>query len=303
MLSQTSTLGTSKAFEEAIKALGSHVWRGQRLCHYTDLNGFKGILEAKEFWLSDHRFLNDSSEHSYGKKLAIDVIGKAIHNDEGTKFSGLLKDALREITDSTPVFYVGSFSLAEDRLDQWKGYGRTNEGVCLVLENDVVSGREGLLTRLPAIDPLEVIYDPQEQSRRLETVISIFREEFNSRPCDVSNTFSLWQKDLAFLVAYQLIRFKHEEYSSENEIRLVVSSKSPILNHQRPRHRVSNGRLIPYVTTKSQNRSEEARLPLKGVIVGPLATHDAVIRSVEVFLANMGYKDVFVRGSAVPFRG
>ena len=299
----TPTLGASHAFKKAIEALGSHVWMGEHFCHYTDLSGLKGILESNEFWLSDHRFLNDPSEHSYGQELAIDVIDKLIQQPEDGKFSSLVKEVMREIADASPVFYVASFSLAQDRLDQWKGYGRTNQGVCLVLESDVALGCQGVLTQLPTIEPLEVIYDPTEQRRRLETVISIFREEFVSRPCNVSTTFSLWQKNLAFLIAYQLIRFKHREYSSEEEIRLVLSCGSPILDQRKLTHRVSNGRLIPYVTTKNQSLPTNAKLPLKGVIVGPLATQDAVIRSIEVFLSNMGYENVFVRGSSVPFRG
>lgn len=297
------TLGASIAFQRAIEFLGFHVWMGESYCHYTDLSGLKGILEANEFWLSDHRFLNDPSEHSHGQELAIKVIGEFLRQESDNNFSVLLKELLTAVAEVAPVFYVASFSLAQDRLDQWKGYGRTNEGVCLVLKNDVALGRDGVLTQLPAIEPMQVIYDPEEQTRRLRATISIFRDEFINRPCDVSRTMSLWQKDLAFLVAYQLIRFKHQEYSSEEEIRLVVSSESPILANEKPKHRVSNGRLIPYVTTKNQSLSDDAKLPLAEVIVGPLATQDSVIRSIEVFLCNSGYENVWVHGSSVPFRG
>ena len=246
------TYGASNAFQRVIESLGFHIWMGESYCHYTDLSGLKGILEANEFWLSDHRFLNDLSEYSYGQELAIKVIKEFLRQESDGNFSTLLKEVLRTVTEVAPVFYVASFSLAQDRLDQWKGYGRTNEGVCLVLKNDVTLGREGMLTQVPAIEPMQVIYDLEEQTRRLRATISIFRDEFINRPCDISRTFSLWQRDLAFLVAYEFIRFKHKEYSSEEEIRLVVSSESSILTNKKPRHRISNGRLIPYVTTKNQ---------------------------------------------------
>jgi hypothetical protein len=303
MPNYTPTLGASRAFQITVKALGSHVWMGENFCHYTDLNGLMGILETNEFWLSDHRFLNDPSEHSYGEELAIRVISEYMQQEDDAEFSTLLKEVMMEIADASPVFYVSSFSKAHDRLDQWKGYGRTSEGVCLVLKNDVALGREGVLTQLPAIEPMQVIYNNAEQIHRLRTVISIFRDEFINHPCDVSRTFSLWKRDLSFLIAYQLIRFKHQEYSSEEEIRLVVSSKSPILAEKKTKHRVSNGRLIPYITTKNQSLSIEVKLPISDVIVGPLATQDSVIRSIEVFLQNMGYENVSVRGSSVPFRG
>lgn len=297
------TYGASNAFQRVIESLGFHIWMGESYCHYTDLSGLKGILEANEFWLSDHRFLNDLSEYSYGQELAIKVIKEFLRQESDGNFSTLLKEVLRTVTEVAPVFYVASFSLAQDRLDQWKGYGRTNEGVCLVLKNDVTLGREGMLTQVPAIEPMQVIYDLEEQTRRLRATISIFRDEFINRPCDISRTFSLWQRDLAFLVAYEFIRFKHKEYSSEEEIRLVVSSESSILTNKKPRHRISNGRLIPYVTTKNQLLSYDVKLPLAEVIVGPLATQDSIIRSIEVFLHNTGYENIRVRGSSVPFRG
>ena len=297
------TYGASNAFQRVIESLGFHVWMGESYCHYTDLSGLKGILEANEFWLSDHRFLNDLSEYSYGQELAIKVIKEFLRQESDSNFSTLLKEVLRTVTEVAPVFYVASFSLAQDRLDQWKGYGRTNEGVCLVLKNDVTLGREGVLTQIPAIEPMQVIYDLEEQTRRLRATISIFRDEFINRPCDISRTFSLWQRDLAFLVAYEFIRFKHKEYSSEEEIRLVVSSESSILTNKKPRHRISNGRLIPYVTTKNQLLSYDVKVPLAEVIVGPLATQDSIIRSIEVFLHNTGYENIRVRGSSVPFRG
>ncbi len=35
------------------------------LCHYSDLAGLMGIVDNCKIWLSDHRFFNDASEHSY----------------------------------------------------------------------------------------------------------------------------------------------------------------------------------------------------------------------------------------------
>ena len=35
--------------------------------HYTDLNGLKGILEGRGFWLSEAKFLNDEEELKNGK--------------------------------------------------------------------------------------------------------------------------------------------------------------------------------------------------------------------------------------------
>lgn len=295
-------VGSSRALLKSTQKLGFHVWQSDSFCHYTDLCGLMGIVENNEIWLSDHRFLNDVSEHSYGQQLAIDVIKTSISTEQDTIFNQILNSVLKSVTDHSPVFYIAAMSLAKDRLDQWKGYGRNNDSVCLVFENDSSLGREGVLTRLPSIEPLQVIYEPRVQKERITTVISTFRDEILSGPCKVSDTFSLWEKDLAYLVTHQFIRFKHPEYSSEQEIRLVVGAGSPALTAP-PKHRVTNGRIIPYMTTKNPSSPLNAKLPLKEVIVGPTSTLDAIIRSIEVFLANMGYTDTLVSPSSVPFRG
>ena len=36
--------------------------------HYTDLNGLLGILESKELWATDVRYLNDASEATFGEE-------------------------------------------------------------------------------------------------------------------------------------------------------------------------------------------------------------------------------------------
>lgn len=300
---ETTIIASSKALQHVAHSLGDHIWSGGEFCHYTDLNGLKGIVENNEVWLSDHRFLNDMTEHSYGKQLAINIINESMHTVEPTNFSTVLEDVLKIIIDCSPVFYVASMSLGRDKLDQWKGYGRNQESICIVFRNDSALGRDGVLTQLPAIEPIQVIYNIEDQEQRIRTIISIFKSEFETNaPCGPSEMFRLWQKNMAFMIAHQLIRFKDPEYSSEEEIRLVLGAGSPILT-EKPKHRVSQGRLIPYVTTKNKSLTTEAKLPIKEIIIGPIATQDSVMKSIEVFLSNMGYEDLPVMRSSVPFRG
>ena len=41
------------------------------LYHYTDLNGFKGIIDSAQIWFSNLYFLNDRSEYNLGFELLI----------------------------------------------------------------------------------------------------------------------------------------------------------------------------------------------------------------------------------------
>ena len=44
------------------------------LFHYTDSKGFLGILESNTLWATSARYLNDSSEYTYGMKLIADAL-------------------------------------------------------------------------------------------------------------------------------------------------------------------------------------------------------------------------------------
>lgn len=297
-----SQTGDTRAMRAAIEAVGVHIWSGGEFCHYTDLSGLVGIVENSGIWLSDHRFLNDSLEHSYGQRLAINLVESWIEREEEGAFRSVLCNVKERISGDPDAFYIASMSLTKDRLDQWKAYGRGADGVCLVFENDVTLGRDGVLTRLPSIEPMKVIYQRDDQKAILERVMATYKAEMLREPCKISDGFSLWQKSLAFLLALQFIRFKHPEYASEEEVRIVASSISPMLDGP-PLHRVSGGRIIPYYVTNRPRSTVCQLLPLKEVIVGPVATQDSIVKSVEVFLANSGYVETVVRKSLVPFRG
>jgi hypothetical protein len=138
----------------------------KEFCHYTDLNGLKGIIENNEVWLSDHRFLNDTSEHSYGRDLAIRVIGNAIQKEKESEFIQILKKTLESISnmEESSVFYISSMSLGIDKLDLWKGYGSKNTtGVCLVFNENFFTNSYSW-----SISPLRVIYVKEQQEEIIE---------------------------------------------------------------------------------------------------------------------------------------
>src|SRR5262249_50778753 len=45
--------------------------------HYTDENGFRGIIESGTLWCSDIFYLNDPSELRYGVDIAVDMMPAA----------------------------------------------------------------------------------------------------------------------------------------------------------------------------------------------------------------------------------
>lgn len=302
----------------------------KEFCHYTDLNGLKGIIENNEVWLSDHRFLNDTSEHSYGRELAIRVIDNAIQKESESEFLQILIKTLEMIRnmEESSVFYIASMSLGEDKLDLWKGYGsKSTIGICLVFNENFFTNSYSW-----SISLLRVIYVKEQQEERIEKILSIFKEEV-SKKCEMSSEESSWESDLTTVVTKQFIQFKHSEYSSENEIRFVFEDIQRHLFNKTDskiqiEHRISNGLIIPYLTSKSivnyhsqnttlscdtqqviscenyqaQNKPSEKKLPLEKVIVGTNSDSNRAIKSVKAFLKNTSqYADVEVCKSDIPF--
>jgi hypothetical protein len=44
--------------------------------HYTDLRGLLGILDERKLWATDIRYLNDTSEGTYGLKRLHELVGE-----------------------------------------------------------------------------------------------------------------------------------------------------------------------------------------------------------------------------------
>lgn len=144
----------------------------ETLYHYTDLNGFKGIIESSQIWFSNLYFLNDRSEYNLGFELII----KSLENYKAgfsilqstAYFIDALENALLFLKDKQPP-YVLSLTANHDLLSQWRGYTQNGVGVNL-----------GLDTKCFKKDKIKIfkcIYDPEIQSKIVNEIVtdSIFR--------------------------------------------------------------------------------------------------------------------------------
>ncbi len=291
----------NKTFHQAFKLLQEPTWSAKDFCHYTNLQGLIGIIENNEFWLSDHRFVNDELEYEYGKQLSVSVISEMACSEGGAEFRKFLQRLQESIQKpSSRGIYIGSMSFSPDKLDQWKGYGNSSESICIKFEGDFELWNAGN-SHPTHIQQQRVIYDECEQRDLIRAIVKIFKErydEFQQFPYP-------FLRDLAWLIESQFILFKHPEYTSENELRLTIANLNHILDSKKPKHRVANGMVIPYISTKYISKDADPainRLPIKEIIVNPTCRSD-LLESVRVFVTNMGYTDVQVIESRIKFRG
>jgi hypothetical protein len=289
-------------FGKSLTLLQSPTWVTDAFCHYTSLPGLIGIIENNEIWLSDHRFLNDQSEYSYGKELATKVINNWIASEKDNQFKKFLVELLDLISiRSNSCHYVASMSLAPDTLDQWKGYGKNRESVCIIFSGDFDLWNHGN-THPTHIRQSPIIYNQNEQTELINKIIDLYKSNFSG---NIEKFTYPFLKDLAFLIESQFILFKNKEYASEREIRLTISNLEHILKKKKPKHRISNGLIIPYITTKYisiENHPTLKPLPIKEIIVSPTTSQDSM-QSIMTFIENTGYVGIKVSQSTIRFRG
>jgi hypothetical protein len=100
--------------------------------HYTDDAGLRGIIENGTLWCTDPYYLNDPSEIAYGVSIAADMLaGTAMTvSPDAERFA---RDFRRYQTDVQQVahFFVCSFSLKCNDLEQWRAYANNGRGYAI----------------------------------------------------------------------------------------------------------------------------------------------------------------------------
>jgi hypothetical protein len=283
-------------------------YSGKTISHYTDLNGLYGIVESGGFWLSDHRFLNDTEEFENGRRLTRNLLEFLMSKPRFTDFKGVLKETLKQLENySEKPYFICSFSRKPDSLDQWRSYAGNGQGISITFDNT----RKSLshFFAMPILTVSKVLYEDREKIRLLLRTIRRYRKEYYV-DIEYGNQIDIedWGSELAKWLALEFISFKHPEYASEQEIRMAVSS-SHLHHFQGIKHRVCKDRIIPYITSKDiYDESFEKslgtnKLPIIEIRIGPTINQDMTAKSIEEYLIHKGYDRIKVIKSNVPYRG
>lgn len=284
---------------------------GAHLCHYTNLRGLVGILESGGFWISDFRFLNDTEEYFNGCRLATEMIKSALSRSRPRDqvVVSILESTIHHLNrNPKKTFFVCSFSEDEDSLEQWRAYATGNDGVCIIFNNKPPLTLSHFCI-LPIMTPQKVIYDDLLKRKILLRVVAKHVMELKN---DIAYGHQVdtkdWSSELATSLSLEFLIFKNKAFSSEKEVRLVIS-ESQLSYFKGVHHRVAKERIIPFVhSTELYNEGfvkhyGTDRLPISAIKIGPMAHQEITMESVKAFLNNMGYDSVPVIRSNVTYRG
>lgn len=313
---------------EAVKAKIPEVQTiNQRFYHYTSIDGFMSILQNRDFWISNIRFMNDSQEFENGKEICKHIVRNKLEVcDSNTK---LFLEKILEISESNRSegvnaiskkdIYALSFCNDGDILSQWQFYG--NNGVAIGFENgfDINSGivlmnEDQYLEEIALIPPenmmphdelhlfpYDIIYADSMKKRIIEEILEIGINYFQRWGTDVLDMSVAGVSDALF---YYFALMKDGHFSHENEKRfLYYTDKDNSRVHFRRRGNI----LLPYKKMKilDCNCRPHEKFPIFDIVIAPSSQAEYVRESIIFFLEKSGYDDLAekVRISEIPYRG
>ena len=189
-------------------------------------------------------------------------------------------------------FYMACFCTKSDLLSQWRAYGSEKGRFCIGFDTEDLpdSGLKYSLSR--------VIYDRDKQHHKVKRAIKLAIEALaiGSSPEFLDRVHELFTRK----VTRELCFFKDPGFKEEDEWRIVHPSE--------PTDKIdfdtSSGIIKPFVElwASSRDRSDEYRLPMALVIIGPSLFSSLSKKSAGLLLAQYGYRDVEISEFSVPFR-
>lgn len=264
------------------------------LFHYTSHAGLLGIIQSGGMYLSDARFLNDSSELHYG----VEVMVAALKRKAGSSalLAGRVDEILRLLGGNPsrgdgPVsdmrFYVASFCEDGNLLSQWRAYSGPWSGCSIGFDSARLDPDRSQLRR--------VLYDREEQDALADLAVDACIDVLQG-PEDAYN-LSILVESAVERVAPQI---KNPVFAAEKEWRLVHAQRGTATKFREQR-----GGVVPYMLRDLRcDSGTTPLLPIVEVCHGPserLSLNQ--LATTEVLQAH-GYREagIAITGSGIPLR-
>jgi hypothetical protein len=280
----------------------------QTLYHYTSAAGLRGIIESQKLWFTSYRHLNDPSELTHGMNVAhrlLKEIGEGAGDGLVKMFCDLV-DNLFQHGNFADVFgfYIASLSRADNDLGQWRTYADNGQGFALGLDPNLFEAIETPNPKPTEHIVMPVVYgnDADQRYRAAIEVAAGIVQANRPHLSDKEVGIPFMREMANQLIAGQLIGIslgvKHEAYSNEREVRLVVlgtqhAQKSDV------RTRIRGSEIVPYMESDLPLRDNDG---IVEIVIGPAADPSGK-DAVRHLLRSFGIEpDDRIRESGIPYR-
>jgi hypothetical protein len=223
-----------------------------------------------------------------------------------------LMEVLRNFNfEKSDNYYITCFSSDPDSLDLWRSYSKAETGISL--EFSVKNNLDfPFFSTPPDIRLSKVIYDDELKSDYTKGIITNVLSEVEADlrkgiPYSEDHFDDIIKHIISPMRLYFSF-FKHQSFSSEKEIRMIYQEKNET-DFDNLHFRTSKMGLIPYYRSnefilydEDKKRCLAKNLPLEKITIGPTKYFTEITRSVSIYLQKMGYSDIEIVQSKVPFR-
>ena len=259
--------------------------------HYTNIEALiNGIINPKVdnhnkdmdicLWATHCEYLNDPVDSYLGDSL--------LHDNEDIK--SMLKMDLTPLLNNLKSSYVISFSESKDCLPMWNMYGKNGMGIKLGFDFKMVICNPKFVDNF-----YHCVYENTENYHNYCNMIVKKVRKLHEEGLPSEFTDKKYSKD-AFL--YGLINayaraIKSQSYEHEREWRIIIPA---YINVTPVEFRYNSGLLVPFI------KQYLPKISLKEVWIGPTNDMDRSEKSIKMYLDFMGYDEVKIYKSKIPFR-
>ena len=282
--------------------------------HYTSPMGMVGILKGKKIWFTDSDYLNDSSE---GHDV-FNVIRKVLNNNDHRYKKGFpqeIKKAIGGIIDNNVQrkTFLCCFSRDNDSLPMWNYYVKNQNSIGFNIQFDgkrlfdLVSEyyRNYDHNKLIEIKKFGLIYEDDTKSTIIRDILVCCNKYWTDDNTSKINKSIISEfKKIIYDLRY---RFKDSHFSSEKEIRIMISMSDNIFNSMLKRTdeleikvRDIKNMYVPYIEVPFN--SNEIEYLIKEIGVSPTLNDTLAINSVKTLLQKYGFTKCKILKSKIPLR-
>ena len=245
--------------------------RRRTLYHYTDFQALDGILRCAQLRVNNVLRMNDSAEMKHFMKRLCAAIVDRLEQEGSREQSCQIQGLFREELKKEYSAFAACFSFHRDDAAQWERYGNRGRGVCIAFRREYLEklARGALSLQL-------VFYrDNMAAHPMVEKFCALARvgEALTMKSPGVAEAF---REAWACSVSY-----KHPSFSSEYEMRLVVSPFEKAEFDVRPCYHVTRDRIKKYYPLDLKAMCRDIGIGLEDlvaeIIIGPDSTQSLAV--------------------------
>ena len=244
---------------------------GNILYHYTDFQAVDGILRCAQLRVNNVLRMNDSAEMRHFMNHLCSAVTDRLQQDGYLSQAQTLQALFHDEVKKEYSAFAACFSFHRDDAAQWERYGNRGRGICIAFR------REYLQRMAKGALSLQTVFyrDDMAGHPMVDVFCQLVRDGVplsSENPAVKTAMRDAWACSVSF---------KHPSFSSEYEMRLVVSPFETGDFDVRPCYHVTKERIKKYYPLDLMSMCEKAGIKLEDLIaeitIGPESTQSMAI--------------------------